>query len=90
MILTAYLLDHPNVKIRLELDVISSKTPIKIVNVIERLVTQTVPIPVHKVINWCKKHNPKLIISDVDGSNEKVYDYLNGYVGEQLKLKLEE
>lgn len=87
MILTAYLMDYPNFKIRIELGTISSTRGITINNTIERLVTENVSIAPHKVINWCKKNNPKLIVTDLDGSNEMVYDYLHGYVGEQLKLK---
>lgn len=90
MILTAYMIDYPNAKMRVDIGIISPKTGFTVTNIIERLVTENVSITPHKVINWCKKHNPKLIISDVDGSNEMVYDYLNGYIGEQLKLKLEE
>jgi hypothetical protein len=90
MILIAYLIDYPNVKMRIDIGIISPVKEFTTNNTIERLVTQNVSIAPHKVINWCKKNNPKMIVSDIDGSNEMVYDYLNGYVGEQLKLKLEE
>ena len=82
---TMFLLDYPNVKVQYDSGQTNRQAAIVSLVIKNGLVTNSFV----KASEWCKKNNPKMIIYDVDNGEEMVYDYLNGYVGEQLKLKLE-
>jgi hypothetical protein len=56
--------------------------------IIENLVLYHNLCNFNKLEKWCGENNPRLIIETLDTRQEYVYDYCNGYVGEQLKMKL--
>lgn len=76
-----WLQSQPNYKIRDNMD--------RTINeIIHLLVDQTKNVPQNKLYEWCMKNNPRLVVYDVDTKQELIYDYVNGYVGEQLQLQL--